>query len=225
MSRLVNTVYSASAAAERIIELLDERPSVVESSSGAARPGAGRDRLRRRHLPLSRDRAERRLERSRSRSSRARCWRWSARAARASPRWPSCCCASTTRTSGGPARRPGPRELRLPIAARQHGAAAAGDARLRRHRPREHRLRPARRHAGADRGGGAAADAARFHLLARRRLRHRDRPEGAAAFGRAAPADRDREGDDPRRARTVLDEPTTGLDAESGSGSSSRSAA
>ncbi len=38
---------------------------------------------------------------SRSRSSRARCWRWSARAARASRRWRSCCCASTTRISAG----------------------------------------------------------------------------------------------------------------------------
>lgn len=32
MSRLVNRIHAASAAAERIIEMLDERPSVVESS-------------------------------------------------------------------------------------------------------------------------------------------------------------------------------------------------
>jgi ATP-binding cassette subfamily B protein len=32
MSRLVNRIHSASAAAERIIEMLDERPAVVESS-------------------------------------------------------------------------------------------------------------------------------------------------------------------------------------------------
>ena len=67
MSRLVNKIHSASAAAERIIEMLDEQPSVVESSErGRARAGGGPARAGPRHLPLSGDRAERGVGRSRS---------------------------------------------------------------------------------------------------------------------------------------------------------------
>ncbi|HSD23344.1 MAG TPA: ABC transporter ATP-binding protein [Solirubrobacterales bacterium] len=40
MSRLVNRIHAASAAAERIIEMLDERPSVVESSTATELEGA-----------------------------------------------------------------------------------------------------------------------------------------------------------------------------------------
>ena len=102
MSRLVNKIHSASAAAERIIEMLDEHPSVMRLFElGRARARGGPARARPRHLPLSGDRARTRSRGSRSRSSPARCWRWSARAAPASRRWRSCCSASTTRTSAG----------------------------------------------------------------------------------------------------------------------------
>ncbi|HEX3292831.1 MAG TPA: ABC transporter ATP-binding protein [Solirubrobacterales bacterium] len=40
MSRLVNRIHAASASAERIIEMLDQKPSVVESSSAVELDGA-----------------------------------------------------------------------------------------------------------------------------------------------------------------------------------------
>ena len=49
MSRLVNRIHAASAAAERIIEMLDERPSVVESSS-AVELGRAQGRLELDHV-------------------------------------------------------------------------------------------------------------------------------------------------------------------------------
>ena len=56
------------------------RAAVGGRAPGAGRPRAraGPARARPRHLPLSRDRADARLAASRSRSSRARCSRWSA---------------------------------------------------------------------------------------------------------------------------------------------------
>jgi ATP-binding cassette, subfamily B, bacterial len=49
MSRLVNRIHAASAAAERIIEMLDQRPSVVESST-AVELGRARGRLELDHV-------------------------------------------------------------------------------------------------------------------------------------------------------------------------------
>ena len=68
MSRLVNRIHAASAAAERIIEMLDEQPSVAESSS-AVKLGRARGRLELEHvtLPLSRRPSETRCRASRSR--------------------------------------------------------------------------------------------------------------------------------------------------------------
>ena len=59
LSRLVNRIYSASAAAERVIEMLDEQPSVVESSSaielGPARGRIELDSIRFRYEQGARD--------------------------------------------------------------------------------------------------------------------------------------------------------------------------
>ena len=49
MSRLVNRIHAASAAAERIIEMLDQRPSVVESPS-AVKLGRAEGRLELDHV-------------------------------------------------------------------------------------------------------------------------------------------------------------------------------
>ena len=49
MSRLVNRIHAASAAAERIIEMLDQKPSVVESST-AAGLGSAQGRLELDHV-------------------------------------------------------------------------------------------------------------------------------------------------------------------------------
>jgi ATP-binding cassette, subfamily B, bacterial len=49
MSRLVNRIHAASAAAERIIEMLDQRPSVAESPS-AAELGRAKGRLELDHV-------------------------------------------------------------------------------------------------------------------------------------------------------------------------------
>jgi ABC-type multidrug transport system fused ATPase/permease subunit len=56
MSRLINRIHSASASAERIIEMLDQKPSVVESSRavGLGAPRAGWSSTT--SLPLSGDR-------------------------------------------------------------------------------------------------------------------------------------------------------------------------
>ena len=108
------------------------------------------------------------------------------------------------------------RELALDVAARQRRAAAPGDARLRRHGPREHRLRPPRGDAGA-RSRRRRAPPTRTSSSARcptattravgqkgRRLSggQRQRIAIARAMIRDAPV-------------LILDEPTTGLDAES----------
>ena len=54
---LANTAYAASAGAERIIELLDEQPSVADPVTAApVRPGQGRAERRGRHVHLPRRR-------------------------------------------------------------------------------------------------------------------------------------------------------------------------
>jgi ATP-binding cassette subfamily B protein len=58
MSRLVNRIHAASAAAERIVELLDERPSVVESSR-AVELGRAQGRLELDHVTFRYPNAER----------------------------------------------------------------------------------------------------------------------------------------------------------------------
>ncbi len=101
LAGLANRIFAAAAGAERVLELLEERPTVVErpgargaraaraarSSCAASRfryPGAARAALARRRPRASRPGETRGARR--------------ARAARGSRRSPGCCCASTTRT-------------------------------------------------------------------------------------------------------------------------------
>ena len=89
MSRLVNRIYAASAAAERIIEFLDEQPSVADRPEPRRRSGARRGavELDQRHASaIRRPSATRVSRRLALGSSPARCWRWSGRAAPASRR-------------------------------------------------------------------------------------------------------------------------------------------
>ena len=102
LSRLVNRIHAASAAAERIIEMLDQRAvggRVARAPSSSAGRRAGWSSTT--SPSATPTPSGMRSRPSRSRSSQARCSRWSARAAPASRRWRSCCCASTTRISAG----------------------------------------------------------------------------------------------------------------------------
>ena len=204
LGQLVNRIYSASAGAERIIEFLDETPAVTEPAV-PLRLDARRARsvgLRGVSASPTRGRAAGARATSRFRVEPGRdAGAGRAPAARASPRSPSCCCASTTR-SAGRVRLDGTdlRELRLGDL-RRNVAVLLQETLVFDGTIRENIAYGRRgRQRGGDRRRGRGRRRARLHLRAAGRLRHPRRAEGAPAVRRPAPADRDRAGDDPRRA-------------------------
>ena len=111
---------------------------------GRARQPAGRRRT------PTREPTGRRSTTSGSTSGPARWSRSSAPAARASPRWRACCCASA-RPDAGAVRLDGHdlRDLTQSVAAPQRRGPAPGDAHLRRDHRRQHRVRQPRGQPGA----------------------------------------------------------------------------
>ena len=142
LSSLSNTVFKALAGAERVIELLDERPRVKDGAD-AAGTGARRARARRRLVRLRR----RAGAQGRDAARRAR------RADRAGGRLgrrqvdDRADAAAVRRSRPGcrPPRRPRPARPAARLAAPQRRRPAPGDARAARQRAREHRLRAAGR--------------------------------------------------------------------------------
>ena len=138
--QLVNTIYSASAGAERIIELLDQQPAVTEAAGRAS----GARRARRSASTAFASATRRRAAGARATSpsvepgetlalvGRQRRGQVDARQAAAALLRPG--------ARGASARRARPARP-APGTARATRGRAAGDARLRRHGPREHRLR------------------------------------------------------------------------------------
>ena len=101
LGSLANTFFKAVAGAERVIELLDERPRVTERP--LARPLArsrGEIEIEGLAIPLPGKTTLTRSTTSACVSPPARPWRWSAPAARESRRSPACSSASTTPTTG-----------------------------------------------------------------------------------------------------------------------------
>ena len=101
MSEIWGDVQRAAGAAERLLELLAEQPTITAPPvpAAAAEAGTRADCVRGRDVPLSDAAAAigaRRL--LAGRSSRARRWRWSAPPAPARRRCCNCCCASTIRS-------------------------------------------------------------------------------------------------------------------------------
>ena len=105
ISQLYTTYQQGMAALDKIFDLLDTRPDMVDQP-GCARPGAaaGRDRAGRRLVLLRRRDARAAatgLAGSTCAFRRDRPWRWSARRGRESRRWRSWWRASTTRSAAG----------------------------------------------------------------------------------------------------------------------------
>ena len=150
LSQLYNTFLSATAALDKIIDVLDEEPEVVDRPDARDLPADRRARRASRASASATAAATRCCTGSTSTSPPGRRSRSSATPAPASRRSRSCSPASTTRRDG-----------RITIDGhdlhdvtqaslrRQLGHRAAGGLPLRRHGARQHRLRPARRDAGA----------------------------------------------------------------------------
>ena len=109
LSQLYTTYQQGMAALDKIFDLLDTEPDLVDKP-GAIDPGRLRGEIELEHVWFSYCRRARRSARptatgrcatSRSTCPPARRWRWSARPARASPPSPSWWRASTTRSAGG----------------------------------------------------------------------------------------------------------------------------
>jgi ATP-binding cassette subfamily B protein len=150
LSSLLNSFYSASAGAERIIEFLDEEPSVVERDEAISLdrsrgrvefdlvafgyPGTGKETLSGLSFDVSPggDARARRAQRRREVYGR-----------QAPP------ALLRPRSRRGAARRPRPEGAEPALAAGERRGAVAGDAGLRRHHSGEYWLRQA----GGDRGG------------------------------------------------------------------------
>ena len=104
LSEVWGEVQRAAGAAERLLELLAQRPAIAAPAAplAAAQPDPRPHRLRGGHLPLPDPAGP---PRARSASpwwwNPARRWRWSAPRAPARPPCCSCCCASTTRSRAG----------------------------------------------------------------------------------------------------------------------------
>ena len=179
---LANTAYAASAGAERIIEILDEKPSVDRPGRpprpfGRARgalsvenvtftyPGgrhAVADRPALHHRPRAEARRGRRQRRGQDDADQA-----AAALLRPRPRAGSCSTASTCASSS------------LADLRRNLAAGAAGDAGLRRHGARQHPLGTARGARARRRRGGDRGGRPRVHQRAARRLRHPRSGSGA----------------------------------------------
>ena len=215
LSSLSNTVFKALAGAERVIELLDERPRVTD---GPLRLDRVRGAIELDDVWFSYD--DRRVVRDSVRAARrdaavapgervalvGASGAGKSTIARMLLRWGDPdrgSCGSTATTCASSAR----------LAAPQRGAAAAGDARAARQRARQHRLRAAGRKPVEIEAAARAAGAREFIAA----LPAATTPSWAsavagcpAASGQIAIA-RALLADAPV---LVLDEPTTGLDAE-----------
>src|SRR5215216_1310740 len=178
LSNLLNTLYEATAGAERVIEVFDQKPSVTEQE------GAFTLNLPRGHVEFD--------------SVRFSYPGNDREAALALLRSPRRC---------RPARRPRPSRADPPLAARERRGVAAGDPRLRRDRAREPRLREAWGERGGNRRRCQGRRRPRVRRGAARRVRHGGRTEGKtplrraeAAARRSARHDPGRPGPRPRRA-------------------------
>ena len=156
LSQLYNTFLSATAALDRITDVLDEEPEIVDSPDAGA---LARDRRSRplRARPLRLRRAPRRPARFRSRRPRGHDGRARrAHRGRASRRSRSCSPASTTHVRADHDRRHGPARGHPGVAPTAARDRPTGGVPLRGFDRRQHRVRPAERDASRDR---AAADA------------------------------------------------------------------
>ena len=189
LSSLSNTVFKALAGAERVIELLDERPRVTDGPLRLERV-RGAIELDDVWFSYDHDPALRGVTLRVAPGERVALVGASGAGkstiARMLLRWgdPD---SGVVRIDGHDLR-----ELELASAAPQRGAAAAGDARAARQRARQHRLRATGRRPGRDRGGGAGRRRARVHRRPAGRLRHRAGRARPPAVRRPAAADRDR---------------------------------
>ncbi len=101
LGSLSNTFFKALAGAERVLELLDERPRVSDRPAGSPAPAGARGGRARAisGSPIPEPNAQRSTA-STSTWPQGRRWPWSAPAARASRPWRGCWCACTTRIEG-----------------------------------------------------------------------------------------------------------------------------
>ena len=198
LSQLYNTFLSATAALDKIIEVLDEEPEIVDAPAALVLPridghvrfenvrfgygklpevlhGISLD------VPAGHDGRARRADGRRQVDDRQ-----ADRPLLRRPRGPD--------HDRRPRRARGRAEVAAPPARRR----AAGGLPLRRHRGREHRLRAPRRDAGRDRAGRRRGRRRRLDPRARERLRHAARRARLPALARPAAADRVRAGA-PRR--------------------------
>ena len=197
LSQLYNTFLSATAALDKIIEVLDEEPEIVDAPAALALPRIdGPRRLRERPVRL------REAARGAARHLARRAGRDDGRARRADGRRQvddRQADRPLLRRARGPDHDRRPRRARrgAEVAAPPARRGAAGGLPLRRHGRREHRVRAPRGVAGGRRRGGPRGRRGRLDPRARERLRDAARRAGIPALARPAPADRLR----PRRAR------------------------
>ena len=147
LSQLYTTYQSGMAALDKIFELLDEQPDLVEPPDPVDAPAAaaGRDHVRRRHVRLRRQ--ARAGGHRRRRSRRARPSRSSARPAPGKSTFAKLVARFYDPTAGRILdRRDRPARRALARAARADGHRAAGGLPVQRHDRRQHRVRqPGRR--------------------------------------------------------------------------------
>ena len=195
LSQLYTTYQSGMAALDKIFELLDEQPDLVDAPDAVELPPI-RGELRFEDVSFrygARSGDEQRLRAARRRPGDSA--GPDGRAGRRDRRR-----QVDVRQAGGALLRPdrGARAGRRPRPARRHRALAAladghrppGGVPVQRHDPREHRLRPAGRDRRGDPRRGARGRRRLVHRGARRRLRHPDRRARRAAVGRPAAARR-----------------------------------
>ena len=200
ISSLLNSFYSASAGAERIIEFLDEKPSVTEREDAVElRRAEGRvafDGVSFRYPDAGKPALEGVFLRRARGDARARGAFGGGEVHGGEAHAP------LLRPGCGiyPARRPRPARPDHSLAARERRRLPAGDAGLRRDGAGEHRLREAGGDGGGDRGRRQGRCRPRLYRSASGGIRHARRPEGTSPLRRAAPAARHSAGDGPGRA-------------------------
>ena len=189
LSQFYQTFLAGTAALDKIFDVMDTAPAMVDEPQAAPLPAIDRARaVRGRPLRLSRGHrrgAARHLVHGRAGPDGG--------AGRAHRRR-----QVDHRQAARPLLRPHrrPHHHRRPRPARRHHALAALAARdraaggvpVRRQRPRQHRLRPPRRSDRGRGGGGRGGRRRRVHPGAAGRLRHRDRGARRAALDRPAAA-------------------------------------